>query len=94
MADLLLDVLSARHRVPHAGTGEPLHVFHDNERFLLQGDDGQVVVIQLRIAEGVKARPHWVLEGKAAVVQFPHLEGRTTNELNRQKQQTTSLDRA
>lgn len=62
MADLLLDVLSARHRVPHAGTGEPLHVLHDNERFLLQGDDGQVVVIQLRIAEGVKARPHWVLE--------------------------------
>lgn len=61
MADLLFDMLSTGHRVPHAGTGEPFHVLHDNKRFLLQRDDGQVVVVQLGITEGVEARPHWIL---------------------------------
>lgn len=69
-------MLSAGHRVPHAGTSESLYVLHYNERFLLQSDNRQVVVIQLGITEGVKARPHGVLQCQAAIVQLPHLEGK------------------
>lgn len=76
MADLLFDMLPAGHRVPHAGTSEPLYILHDNKRFLLQSDDGQVVVVQLSVTEGVETWPHWVLQCQAAVVQFPHLDGR------------------
>lgn len=69
-------MLSAGDRVPHAGTSEPLYVLHNNERFLLQSDNGQVVVIKLGITEGVEARPHRVLQCQAAIVQLSHLEGR------------------
>lgn len=69
-------MLSAGDRVPHAGTSEPLYVLHDHERFLLQSDNGQVVVIKLSITEGVEARPHRVLQCQTAIVQFAHLEGR------------------
>lgn len=75
VADLLFDMFPAGHRVPHAGTGEPLHILHYHERLLLQSDDGQVVVVQLGVAKGVEARPHGVLESQTAVVQLPHLEG-------------------
>lgn len=85
MAFLLFDVLPAGHRVPHAGAREPLDVLDDNERFLLQRDDGQVAVVQLGVAEGVEARPHWVFKRKAAVVQFPHLEGTTEKEVTRRR---------
>lgn len=75
MADVLFDVLPARHRVPHAGTGQTLHVLHDHKRLLLQGDNGQVVVVQLGVTEGVEAWPHRVLQSQAAIVQFAHLWG-------------------
>lgn len=75
--DLLFDVLPAGHGVPHAGAGQPLHVLHNHEGLLLQSDDGQVVVIQLSIAERVETRPHRVLHSQAAVVQFAHLKGKT-----------------
>lgn len=85
MLFLLFDVLPAGHRVPHAGAREPLNVLHDDEGFLLQRDDGQVAVVQLGVAEGVEARPHWVFKRKAAVVQFPHLEGTTEKEVTRRR---------
>ena len=69
-------MLPAGHRVPHAGTSEPLDVLHNDKRFLLQSDDGQMIVVQLRVTEGVEARPHWVLQCQAAVVQSSHLWGR------------------
>lgn len=75
--DLLFDVLPAGHGVPHAGPGQPLHILHNHEGLLLQSDDGQVVVIQLGIAKRVETRPHWILHGQAAVVQFAHLKGKT-----------------
>lgn len=82
---LLFDVLPARHRVPHAGAREPLDVLDDDKGFLLQRDDGQVAVIQLGVAKRVEARPHWVFKRKAAVVQFPHLEGTTEEEVTRRR---------
>lgn len=82
---LLFDVLPAGHRVPHAGAREPLHVLHDDKGFLLQRDDGQVAVVQLGVAERVEARPHWVFKRKAAVVQFPHLEGTTEKEVTQRR---------
>lgn len=75
-------MLPAGHGVPHAGAREPLHVLHDDKGLLLQRDDGQVAVVQLGVAEGVEARPHWVFKRKAAVVQFPHLEGTTEKEVS------------
>lgn len=75
MADSLFYVFPAGHRVPHAGTSEPFYVLHNNERLLLQRDDGQVVVVHLGVTDGVEARPHRVLQCQAAVLQFPHLEG-------------------
>lgn len=84
-AFLLFDVLPAGHGVPHAGAREPLHVLHDDKGLLLQRDDGQVAVVQLGVAEGVEARPHWVFKRKAAVVQFPHLEATTEKEVTRRR---------
>lgn len=78
-------MLPAGHGVPHAGAREPLHVLHDDKGLLLQRDDGQVAVVQLGVAEGVEARPHWVFKRKAAVVQFPHLEGTTEKEVRRRR---------
>lgn len=37
---LLFDMLAAGHRVSHAGAGEDVHIVDNDERFLLQGDDG------------------------------------------------------
>lgn len=69
----LFDMLPAGYRVPHASSGEPLYILHNDERFLLQSDNGQVVVVHLSITEGVEAWPHWVFQCQAAVVQFAHL---------------------
>lgn len=75
-ADSLFDMLPAGYRVPHASSGEPLYILHNDERFLLQGDNGQVVVVKLSVTKGVEARPHWVFQCQAAVVQFAHLVDR------------------
>lgn len=72
-------MLPAGHGVPHAGPSQSFHVLHYYEGLLLQSDDGQVVVIQLSVTEGVETRPHRVFDGQAAIVQFPHLKGRMVN---------------
>lgn len=72
--DSLLDVLPTGNRIPHTSSSEPLDVFDDNEGFLLQSYDGQMVVVRLRVAERVEARPHVVFQRQATVVQTTHLE--------------------
>lgn len=72
-------MLPAGHGVPHAGPSQSFHVLHYYEGLLLQSDDGQVVVIQLSVTEGVETRPHRVFDGQAAIVQSPHLKGRMVN---------------
>lgn len=69
----LFDVLAAGHRVPHAGAGQTLHVLHDDEGCLLQGDDAQVVVVRLTVPKGVEARPDGILEGQGPVLPPTHL---------------------
>lgn len=66
-------MLPAGHRVPHTGTSESFNILHNNKGFLLQGDNGQVVVVKLGIAKGVEPWPHWVFKCQAAIVKFAHL---------------------
>lgn len=66
-------MLAAGHGVPHAGAGEDVHVVDDDERFLLQGDDGEVVFIRILIAVGVVPRPHGEHQRQRSVLPPPHL---------------------
>lgn len=69
-----LDLLPARHRVPHAGPAERINVFHDDERSFLQRHDGQVVILPGRCSSvQLVARPHMVLHGQRAVLPLTHL---------------------
>ena len=74
-------MLAAGHRVPHAGARQTLHVLHDDEGRLLQGDDAQVIVIRLAVPEGVEAWPDGVLEGQGPVLPPTHLQQRTAQHL-------------
>lgn len=56
---LQFDMFTTGNRVPHAGAGEDVHVIDNDERFLLQSNDGEVVFISILIPVGVIPRPHW-----------------------------------
>lgn len=70
---LLFDMLSARHRVSHAGAGEDVYVVDDDERFLLQCDDGEMVFICILVPVGVIPRPHWEHQRQRPVLPAAHL---------------------
>lgn len=61
-----LELLAARHSVPHTGAAERVHVLHDDKRRLLQSDDGQVVLLLLGRRVQLEARPHVVPHGEGA----------------------------
>lgn len=73
------DEFPARHRVLHAGLRQGIHVLHNDEGGLLQGDDAEVVVIWLAVVERVKPGPHRILMAQAAVLPFPHLQRQEVN---------------
>lgn len=70
---LLFDMLAAGHRVSHAGAGEDVHIVDNDERFLLQGDDREVVFICILIPVGVVPWPHWEHQRQRPVLPTPHL---------------------
>lgn len=73
---LLFDVLAAGHRVSHAGAGEDVHIVDNDERFLLQGDNGEVVFICILVPVGVIPRPHWEHQRQCPVLPTAHLRVR------------------
>lgn len=70
---LLFDMLAAGHRVSHAGAGQDVHVVDDDEWFLLQGDNREVVFVCVFVAVRVVPRPHWEHQRQRAVLPAPHL---------------------
>lgn len=66
-------MLAAGHRVSHAGAGEDVHIVDNDERFLFQGDDGEVVFISVLVPVGVIPRPHWEHQRQRPVLPTPHL---------------------
>lgn len=52
-------MLAAGDRVSHAGAGEDVHIVNNDERFLLQGDDREMIFICVLIPVGVISWPHW-----------------------------------
>lgn len=59
MRYLQFDMFTTGNGVPHAGAGEDVHVVDNDERFLLQSDDGEMVFISVLVPVGVIPRPHW-----------------------------------
>lgn len=69
------DLFPTGHGVPHARPAEWVHVLHDDKRSLLQGHDGQVVVLPgRRPAVQLIARPHVVLHRQGTVFPLAHLQ--------------------
>lgn len=69
----LFNVSPARHGVPIAGAREDVYIVHDDERFLLQGDDGEVVLIRILVPVGVVPRPHWEHQRQRSIFPASHL---------------------
>lgn len=69
----LFNVSPARHGVPIAGACEDVYIVHDDERFLLQGDDGEVVLIRILVPVGVVPRPHWEHQRQCSIFPASHL---------------------
>lgn len=70
---LLFDMLAAGHRVSHAGAGQDVHIVDDDEWFLLQGDDREVVFVGVFVPVRVVPRPHREHQRQRAVLPAPHL---------------------
>lgn len=66
-------MLAAGHRVSHAGAGEDVHIVHNDERFLLQGDNREMILICVLITVGVVPWPHWEHQGQCPILPTPHL---------------------
>lgn len=64
--------LLAGDRVPHAGSTQRVHTFHNDKRGLLQRDDAQVVVLLLFCLR-THSGPHVVLHLQGLVFPLPHL---------------------
>lgn len=70
---LLFDMLAAGHRVSHAGAGQDVHIVDDDEWFLLQGDNREVVFVCVFVPVRVVPRPHWEHQRQRPVLPAPHL---------------------
>lgn len=72
----LFNVSPARHGVSIAGACEDVHVVHDDKRFLLQRDDGEVVLIGILVPVGVVPRPYWEHQRQSSIFPASHLGGK------------------
>lgn len=52
-------MLAAGHRVPHACASEDVHIVDDDKRFLLQRNNGEMILVCILIPVGVVPWPHW-----------------------------------
>lgn len=68
-----LDKLPTGYCVPHAGLGQRVYVFHDDEGGFLQGDNAEVVVVWLTVREGLIPRPHSMPQAQSLVLPLAHL---------------------
>lgn len=66
------DALLAGDCIPHAGSTERVHTFHNHERRLLQGHDAQMVILLL-FGLRTHSRPHIIFHLQGLVFPFPHL---------------------
>ncbi len=66
-------MLAAGHRVPHAGASEDVHIVDYDKRFLLQGDDGEMVFIRILVSVGVVPWPHWEHQRQRPILPTSHL---------------------
>lgn len=69
----LFNVSPAGHGVSIARAREDVYVVHDDERFLLQGDDGEVVLICILVPVGVVPRPYWEHQRQSSIFPATHL---------------------
>lgn len=67
-------MLAAGHGVPHARARQDVHVVHDDKRLLLEGDDGQVVLVGVLVAVRVVPGPHWEHQRQGSVLPAAHLQ--------------------
>lgn len=66
------DALLAWDCIPHAGSTERVHAFHNDKWRLLQGDNAQMVILLL-LSLRTHPRPHIILHLQGLVLPFPHL---------------------
>lgn len=66
------DALLAGDCVPHAGSTERVHTFHNDKWCLLQGHNAQMVILLL-FGLRTHSRPHIIFHLQGLVFPFPHL---------------------
>lgn len=72
----LFNVSPAGHGVSIARAREDVYVVDDDKRFLLQGDDGEVVLICILVPVGVVPRPYWEHQRQSSILPASHLGAR------------------